>query len=123
MKNNNRPISPHLSIYKPQITSILSISHRITGVFQSLGLLIIILLLLSLFLGENAHAFFMLFINSLIGKLFLLFYVLSLCYHLFNGIRHIVWDFGFGFEIKNVYYSGIIVVTLSFILSFYILVK
>ena len=57
MKKNNRPISPHLSIYKPQITSILSISHRITGVFQSLGLLIIILLLLSLFLGENSHVF------------------------------------------------------------------
>ena len=123
MKNNNRPISAHLSIYKPQITSILSISHRITGVFQSLGLLIIILLLLSLFLGENSHAFFMLFINSLVGRLFLFFYVLSLCYHLFNGIRHIIWDFGFGFEIKNVYYSGIIIVTLSFILAFYILVK
>ena len=123
MKNNNGPISPHLSIHKPQITSILSISHRITGVFQSLGLLIIILLLLSLFLSENSHAFFMLFINSLIGKLFLFFYVLSLCYHLFNGIRHIIWDFGFGFEIKNVYYSGIIVVTLSFILAFYVLVK
>ena len=123
MKNNNRPISPHLSIYKPQITSILSISHRITGVFQSLGLLIVMLLLLSLFLGEKSHAFFMLFINSLVGKLFLFFYVLSLCYHLFNGIRHIIWDFGFGFEIKNVYYSGIIIVTLSFILAFYILVK
>ena len=123
MKNNNRPISPHLSIYKPQITSILSISHRITGVFQSLGLLIIILLLLSLFLGENSHTFFMLFINSLIGKLFLFFYVLSLCYHLFNGIRHIIWDFGFGFEIKNVYYSGIIIIVFSFILAFYILVK
>tara|TARA_B100001939_G_C16772814_1_gene543437 strand:- start:38 stop:409 length:372 start_codon:yes stop_codon:yes gene_type:complete len=123
MKNNNRPISPHLSIYKPQITSILSISHRISGVFQSLGLLIIILLLLSLFLGENSHAFFMLFINSLIGKLFLFFYVLSLCYHLLNGIRHIIWDFGFGFEIKNVYYSGIIIIIFSFILAFYFLVK
>ena len=123
MKNNNSPISPHLSIYKPQITSILSISHRITGVFQSLGLLIIILLLLSLFLGENSHAFFMLFINSLIGKAFLFFYVLSLCYHLFNGIRHIIWDFGFGFEIKNVYYSGIIIVIFAATLALYILVK
>ena len=123
MKNNNRPISPHLSIYKPQITSILSISHRMSGVFQSLGLLIIVLLLFSLFLGKNSHEFFMLFINSLIGKAFLFFYVLSLCYHLFNGIRHIIWDIGFGFEIKNVYYSGIIVIIFAVILALYILVK
>ena len=123
MKNKNRPISPHLSIYKPQITSILSISHRMSGVFQSLGLLIIVLLLLSLFLGESSHKFFMLFINSLIGKAFLFFYVLSLCYHLFNGIRHIIWDIGFGFEIRNVYYSGILVILFSVTLALYIMVK
>ena len=123
MKNNNRPISPHLSIYKPQITSILSISHRMSGVFQSLGLLIIVLLLFSLFLGKNSHEFFMLFINSLIGKAFLFFYVLSLCYHLFNGIRHIIWDIGFGFEIRNVYYSGIIVIIFAVTLALYILAK
>ena len=123
MKNNNRPISPHLSIYKPQITSILSISHRISGVFQSLGLLVIVLLLLLLFLGESSHEFFMLFINSLIGKAFLFFYVLSLCYHLFNGIRHIIWDIGFGFEIRNVYYSGILVILFSVTLALYIFVK
>ena len=123
MKNNNRPISPHLSIYKPQITSILSISHRMSGVFQSLGLLIIVLLLFSLILGKISHEFFMLFINSLIGKAFLFFYVLSLCYHLFNGIRHIVWDIGFGFEIKNVYYSGVIVIIFAVTLALYILVK
>ena len=123
MKNKNRPISPHLSIYKPQITSILSISHRMSGVFQSLGLMIIVLLLLSLFLGESSHEFFMLFINSLIGKAFLFFYVLSLCYHLFNGIRHIIWDIGFGFEIKNVYYSGILVILFSITLALYIFVK
>ena len=123
MKNNNRPISPHLSIYKPQITSILSISHRMSGVFQSLGLLLIVLLLLSLILGKNSHAFFMLFINSLVGKAFLFFYVLSLCYHLFNGIRHIIWDIGFGFEIKNVYYSGIIVILFAVTLALYVLVK
>ena len=123
MKNNNRLISPHLSIYKPQITSILSISHRMSGVFQSLGLLIIVLLLFSLFLGKNSHEFFMLFINSLIGKAFLFFYVLALCYHLFNGIRHIIWDIGFGFEIKNVYYSGIIVIIFAVTLALYILAK
>ncbi len=123
MKNKKRPISPHLSIYKPQITSILSISHRISGVFQSLGLVVIILLLLSIFLGENSHKYFMLFVESLIGKAFLFFYVFSLCYHLLNGIRHIFWDFGFGFEIKNVNYTGITVIIFTAILACYILIK
>ena len=123
MKNNNRPISPHLSIYKPQITSILSISHRMSGVFQSLGLLIIVLLLFSLFLGKNSHEFFMLFINSLIGKAFLFFYVLSLCYHLFNGIRHIIWDLGYGFDIKSVNYSGYAVIFLTIILFVFLFLR
>ena len=61
MKNKKRPISPHLSIYKPQITSILSISHRISGVFQSIGLIIILLLLASLFLGEVFYNYFYVF--------------------------------------------------------------
>ena len=78
MKKKNRPISPHLSIYRPQITSILSISHRISGVFQSIGLIIIFLLLASLFLGETYHKYYMLFIESYFGKFFIFLYVVSL---------------------------------------------
>ena len=123
MKNKNRPISPHLSIYKPQITSILSISHRMSGVFQSVGLLVIIFLLLCLLMGDNIHQYFMLFAHSLIGRAFLFFYVLSLSYHLLNGIRHIIWDFGYGFEIRNVHYSGVIIIFFTVILASYILIK
>ena len=123
MKNKNRPISPHLSIYKPQITSILSISHRMSGVFQSVGLLVIIFLLLCLLMGDNIHQYFMLFAHSLIGRSFLFFYVLSLSYHLLNGIRHIIWDFGYGYEIRNVYYSGVIIIFFTAILTSYILIK
>ena len=123
MKNKNRPISPHLSIYKPQITSILSISHRMSGVFQSVGLLVIIFLLLCLLMGDNMHQYFMLFAHSLIGRAFLFFYVLSLSYHLLNGIRHIIWDFGYGFEIRNVQYSGVIIIFFTVILASYILIK
>ena len=123
MKNKNRPISPHLSIYKPQITSILSISHRMSGVFQSVGLLVIIFLLLCLLMGDNIHQYFMLFAHSLIGRAFLFFYVLSLSYHLLNGIRHIIWDFGYGFEIRNVHYSGVIIIFFTAILASYILIK
>ena len=123
MKNKNRPISPHLSIYKPQITSILSISHRMSGVFQSVGLLVIIFLLLCLLMGDNMHQYFMLFAHSLIGRAFLFFYVLSLSYHLLNGIRHIIWDFGYGFEIRNVHYSGVIIIFFTAILASYIIIK
>ena len=123
MKNKNRPLSPHLSIYKPQITSILSISHRISGVFQSLGLLIIILLLLALLLGENYHKYYMSFIDSYLGKLFIFFYIFSLSYHMFNGIRHILWDLGFGFEMKNVYYSGYTIIFLTLILGTFLLIN
>ncbi len=123
MKNKNRPISPHLSIYRPQITSILSISHRISGVFQSLGLLIIFLLLLSLFFGETAHRYYMIVLESYLGRIFIFFYLLSLCYHMFNGVRHILWDLGFCFDIKNVYYSGYTIIFFTVVLATILMVK
>ena len=123
MKNKKRPISPHLSIYKPQITSILSISHRISGVFQSIGLIIILLLLASLFFGEVFYNYFMFFIESYIGKIFIFFYMLSLCYHMLNGIRHILWDLGYGFEIKSVYYSGYAVIFFTIVLFVFLFLR
>ncbi len=123
MKKRKRPISPHLTVYKPQITSVLSISHRVSGIFQSFGLILVLTLLLSTFLGENTHDYFMFFMNSFLGKLFIFFYVFSLSYHMLNGIRHIIWDFGFGFDIKNVYYSGISVIFLTLILTIFILIN
>ena len=123
MKKKNRHISPHLSIYRPQITSILSISHRISGVFQSLGLLIIFLLLLSLFIGETTHKYYMLVIESYLGRLFIFLYLLSLCYHMLNGVRHILWDLGFCFDIKNVYYSGYTIIFLTVVLAAVLLVR
>ena len=123
MKNKNRPISPHLSIYKPQITSILSISHRISGVFQSIGLGIIFLLLASLFLGEGFYNYFIFFIESFFGKVFIFFYMLSLCYHMFNGIRHIIWDLGYGYDIKSVNYSGYAVIFLTIILFVFLFLR
>ncbi len=122
MKNKNRPISPHLTIYRPEITSILSISHRISGIFQSIGLLIFILLLLSLMMGEAYHDFYMYFISSYLGKAFIFFYMLSLSYHTLNGIRHIIWDFGFGFDIKHVSYSGFTVIILAIILTSFFMI-
>ena len=87
--------------------------------FQSLGLIIIFLLLISLFFGETSHNYYMLFLDSYLGKLFIFFYSLSLCYHMLNGVRHILWDIGLGFEIKNVYYSGYTIVLFTFILGIF----
>ena len=117
MSKNNKPLSPHLTIYKPQITSLMSISHRFSGSFQYIGNLIIFIYFCAILSGENYHNYANLFFNSLLGKFFLFLYIFSICYHLFNGIRHLIWDIGFGFEIKNVYYSGYITLILAIILN------
>lgn len=117
MDKNNRPISPHLTVYKPQITSVMSILHRITGTFQSFGTVSIFLLILTLFLGENYYNFMNLFFKSFLGKTFLFFYIFSICYHLCNGLRHLAWDFGYGFEIKNVHLTGYITLIAAFSLN------
>ena len=120
MNKNNKPLSPHLTIYKPQITSVMSITHRATGVFQSLGTLFILTYFFSVVLNEDLYKIFEYFIESYVGKVFLFFYLLSLCYHLCNGIRHLLWDLGFGFEIKNVYYSGYFTIFIAILLNFII---
>ncbi len=114
---NKRPLSPHLTIYKPQITSIMSISHRITGVFQSLGTLLVFMTFTMLMLGEKYYEIIKIFYDFFLGKAFLFFYVLTLSYHVCNGIRHLIWDIGLGFEIKNVYYSGYITLFIAFLIN------
>lgn len=118
MKKNNRPLSPHLTIYKPQITSIMSILHRISGVFQSFGTVVIFISILMLLAGEKYYLLSYAVLNTLLGKAFLYFYIFSLCYHFCNGIRHLAWDVGLGFEIKNVYFSGYITIITAIILNF-----
>ena len=120
MQKNNRPLSPHLTIYKPQITSLMSITHRITGVFQSVGLLIICIFLISLIFGSQIHNTLQIFVNHIVGKTFFIFYTFSLCYHLFNGIRHLAWDLGLGFNLNNVNYTGYATIILAFMLNFFI---
>ena len=120
MQKNNRPLSPHLTIYKPQITSLMSITHRITGVFQSIGLLIICIFLISLIFGSQIHNTLQIFVNHIVGKTFFIFYTFSLCYHLFNGIRHLAWDLGLGFNLNNVNYTGYATIILAFMLNFFI---
>ena len=106
----SRPLSPHLQIYRPQITSILSVSHRATGLALSLGTLLLVWWLVALARGPEAFASAQGFVGSWFGRLLLLGWTFSLFFHLANGIRHLCWDAGYGFEIKTTEISGWVVV-------------
>jgi succinate dehydrogenase / fumarate reductase cytochrome b subunit len=117
MKLVKRPLSPHLQIYKPQLTSVLSIIHRGTGVFLSLGALVLTYWLVSLAVSEDLFNSFHLHTTFWYGKLFLIGFVFSLYYHLANGIRHLFWDIGLGLEISTTYKSGYFTIFISVALT------
>ena len=117
MKLVKRPLSPHLQIYKPQLTSVLSITHRGTGVFLSLGALVLTYWLVSLAVSEELFNSFHLHTSFWYGKLFLISFVFSLYYHLANGIRHLFWDIGLGLEISTTYKSGYFTIFISAVLT------
>ena len=117
MKKQDLPLSPHLQIYKPQITSILSISHRITGFSLNLSIVIMVYGLFSLSLGEKYFNFFLVFVNSIPIKVILFLTILGFLYHLLNGIRHILWDFGFFLDNKSSAALGYIIIISSISLS------
>ncbi|MGB5209750.1 MAG: succinate dehydrogenase, cytochrome b556 subunit [Gammaproteobacteria bacterium] len=102
----NRPLSPHLGIYRPQISSVLSILHRISGIFLGLGIFVFAYWLSALAGGADAYAAAVSLLGSGLGQLALFLWLLAFCYHLLNGIRHLVWDIGIGFEIQQVIRSG-----------------
>ena len=112
-----RPISPHLQVYKPQITSVLSIFHRITGVALTFGLILLVAWIFTLSLGEEYFEYFVTFIKSWFGLLILFGFTFALNYHLCNGIRHLFWDAGYGYEIETVHKSGLAVLVVSFVLT------
>ena len=112
-----RPISPHLQVYKPQITSVLSIFHRITGVALTFGLILLVAWIFTLSLGEDYFEYFVMFIKSWFGLLILFGFTFALNYHLCNGIRHLFWDAGYGYEIETVHKSGLTVLVASFVLT------
>ncbi len=123
MKKSDLLISPHLQIYKPQITSILSITHRITGVCLNFLIIFVSLWLLSLSLGENIYNYFIEFSNTIFMKLVMSISIFGLSYHAMNGIRHIFWDFGLFLNNSSALISGIIVVLSAFVLSILLIFK
>ena len=117
MSQVQRPLSPHLQVYKWQLTSVLSILHRATGLALATGTIFLVWWLLAAATSDGAFAMAQAFWYSWIGRLLLLGWTWSLFFHLCNGIRHLVWDTGRGYELKTTYASGWTVVTASFALT------
>ena len=117
MENDKNPLSPHLQIYKWQISSLLSITHRIVGVINIFAISLICFWVLFLILGESNYENIKEFLNSYYGK----FLIISLCwtfsFHILNEIRHITWDLGYGFDLKVAQATGYLVLIGSFILT------
>ena len=117
MQVTNRPVSPHLQIYRLQLTSVLSITHRATGVVLSVGTLALVYWLTALAAGAEPFGEAQALGGAWYGRVVLLGFSFSLFYHLCNGIRHLFWDVGLGFEIKTLYTSGWAVVIASVALT------
>ena len=120
MNDSKNPLSPHLQIYRWQISSLLSIIHRITGILNLLGLIFISAWISSAGIGENLFEYFSVFLKSFIGKFILIGFTWSISYHLLSGIRHFFWDLGYGYEIKTANISGIIVIASSLLLTVFL---
>ena len=112
-----RPLSPHLQVYRPQMTSVMSILHRAAGVVLTTGTLIMAAWLLSLALGKEAYDVVVMVIGHPLGQFVLFGYSVALIYHALNGVRHLGWDLGFGLTIPQVYKNGQIVLFLTVVLT------
>jgi len=117
MSTSNRPLSPHLQVYRPQLTSVLSISHRATGIALAAGAVLLVVWLLALAGGPDSFARAVAVFGSLPGKAVMFLFTLALFYHLCNGIRHLFWDAGHGFDLATVYTSGKAVVGVAAVLT------
>jgi len=108
-----RPLSPHLQIYRPQLTSVMSISHRASGAALAAGTLLLCLWLVALAAGDRWYGVAALVVSHPLGQLALFGYSVALIYHALNGVRHLSWDRGIGLTIPAVYRSGWIVLLLT----------
>ena len=101
-----RPLSPNIQIYRPQLTSVLSIANRITGLILSVGAVVLVVWLIAAATGPQAYALVQGAIASWIGQIVLFGCTFAFFLHLCGGIRHLVWDAGYGFDLRSIYASG-----------------
>ena len=122
---NKTPLSPHIKIYKWHISSLVSISHRITGIINIIAVTFICLLASMLVFGENNYELINLFLSSIIGKFFILGVTWSFSFQILSEIRHLIMDLGYGFELRTTKITGLVVIFGSIILTiaFYLIGK
>ena len=111
------PLSPHLQIYRWHISSLLSITHRIVGVVNSIAITLICLWVIFLISGEENYEITKFFLQSFFGKLLIISLSWSFSFHTLNEIRHLIWDLGYGFDLKISRITGVITIIGSFIMT------
>ena len=112
-----RPLSPHLQVYRPQMTSVMSIMHRAAGIVLTTGTLVMTAWLVSLAMGDESYGMVAAFLAHPLGQFVLFGYSVALIYHALNGIRHLGWDIGIGLTIPEVYRNGQLVLILTAVLT------
>ncbi len=122
---NKPPLSPHIQVYRWQISSLVSISHRITGIINIIAITLICLWISLIFLSEIEYGTINLFLNSTFGKFIILGITWSFSFQILSEIRHLIMDFGYGFELKTTKISGLIVIfgSVIFTVIFFIIGK
>jgi len=122
---NKAPLSPHIQIYKWHISSLVSISHRITGIINIIAITLICLLVSLLVFGESNYEFVNLFLSTLMGKFFILGLTWSFSFQILSEIRHLIMDLGYGFELRTTKITGLIVIfgSIVFTVTFYLIGK
>ena len=116
MKNDN-PLSPHIQIYNWHISSLVSISHRITGIINLSVITLVCFWVAYLLLGKENYNLVFIFFNSFFGKFLILGIVWSFSFQILSEIRHLFWDLGFGFELRTANITGLLVIAGSFIFT------
>jgi len=116
MENNN-PLSPHIQIYRWHVSSLISISHRITGIVNIVAITIICAWAISLLLGEASYELTKILLQSIFGKFIILGLTWSFSFQILSEIRHLIMDLGYGFELKTTKITGLVVIIGSFLLT------
>jgi len=117
MKQNNRPLSPHLQVYKLPLTGIISITHRMTGVVLALGLVLYVFSFFTILQGNEAYLNLQSILDNFLLRIAAWFFIYALFFHLCHGIRHLIWDVGAGFDKDDMDRNALIELALSFVLT------
>ena len=115
--DNKNPLSPHIQVYRWHISSLVSISHRITGIINIVAISVVCFWISSLLLGEASYENTKIFLNSILGKFIILGLIWSFSFQILSEIRHLIMDLGYGFELKVSKITGLIVIIGSFFLT------